>query len=151
MKENNLIMKSEGNKSNNNDSSFTRNSSSTSQPTTGNKTTFKDWWKYLKWFLIIGIIGLLIFAIWYLSVPHYSIISLNSQGITYGSKIDDKGNKQEWLELHYGKNTANKIIALASSSKTKNKYLLKTMNIINRRIIGTKKNHKPPIMYKYIE
>ena len=108
MKENNLIMKSEGNKSNNNDSSFTRNSSSTSQPTTGNKTTFKDWWKYLKWFLIIGIIGLLIFTIWYLSVPHYSVISLNSQGITYGSKIDDKGNKQEWLELHYGKNTANK-------------------------------------------
>ena len=55
------------------------------------------------------------------------------------------------VKVDTAKNTANKRIALASSSKTKNKYLLKTMNIINRRINGTKKYHNPAFMYKLIE
>ena len=61
-------------------------------------------------------------------------------------------NSNDIMKLcNCGKNTANKIIALASSSKTKNKYLLKTMNIINRRINGTKKYHNPAFMYNLIE
>ncbi len=48
---------------------------------TGEKTTFATWWKYLKWFVILGFIAFFIWLIWYLSTPHYSTISVND--ITY--------------------------------------------------------------------
>lgn len=41
---------------------------------TGNRTTFASWWKYLKWVLVLVLLGVFIWLIWYLSTPHYTTI-----------------------------------------------------------------------------